>query len=67
MSNLADLKFFLYSFPLSRRILAFPVKNLRMFKLLQVKKDIEKDTGKDYYMSSKEAKEYGIIDDIIKK
>ena len=30
-------------------------------------KQIEKDTGKDYYMSSKEAKEYGIIDDIIKK
>ncbi len=30
-------------------------------------KQIEKDTGKDYYMSSKEAKEYGLIDDIIKK
>jgi ATP-dependent Clp protease protease subunit len=27
---------------------------------------IEKDTDRDYYMTSQEAKEYGIIDDIIK-
>ncbi len=27
---------------------------------------IEKDTDRDYYMSSQEAKEYGLIDDIIK-
>ena len=28
---------------------------------------IEKDTGKDYYMSTLEAKKYGLIDNIIKK
>lgn len=30
-------------------------------------KKVEKDTDRDYYMSSEEAKEYGIIDTIIKK
>ena len=33
----------------------------------QKKQKIEKDTLIDYYMSSKEAKNYGIIDEIIKK
>ena len=33
----------------------------------QKKQKIEKDTLLDYYMSSKEAKNYGIIDEIIKK
>ena len=30
-------------------------------------KKVEKDTDRDYYMSSEEAKEYGIIDTIITK
>lgn len=30
-------------------------------------KKVEKDTDRDYYMSAEEAKEYGIIDKIIKK
>jgi len=30
-------------------------------------KKIEKDTDRDFYMSAEEAKEYGIIDEIIKK
>lgn len=33
----------------------------------QQMKKIEKDSDRDYYMSSKEAKEYGIIDQIVKK
>ncbi|MFZ5559213.1 MAG: ATP-dependent Clp protease proteolytic subunit, partial [Patescibacteria group bacterium] len=28
---------------------------------------IEKDSDRDYYMSSEEAKEYGVIDEIIEK
>jgi ATP-dependent Clp protease protease subunit len=31
----------------------------------QTIKKIEKDTDRDYYMSAEEAKEYGIIDEII--
>ena len=30
-------------------------------------KKVEKDTERDYYMDSYEAKEYGIIDKVIKK
>ncbi|MDZ4225526.1 MAG: ATP-dependent Clp protease proteolytic subunit, partial [Candidatus Andersenbacteria bacterium] len=30
-------------------------------------KKVEKDTDRDYYMSAEEAKEYKIIDDIVKK
>lgn len=33
----------------------------------QSMKKVEKDTDRDYYMSAEEAKEYGIIDKIIKK
>ena len=29
------------------------------------KKKIEKDTDRDYFMSAEEAKEYGVIDDVI--
>ncbi|PJB28616.1 ATP-dependent Clp protease proteolytic subunit, partial [Candidatus Desantisbacteria bacterium CG_4_9_14_3_um_filter_50_7] len=28
---------------------------------------IQKDTDRDYFMSAEEAKEYGIIDEVIKK
>ena len=31
----------------------------------QTVKKIEKDTDRDYYMSAEEAKEYGIVDEII--
>jgi ATP-dependent Clp protease protease subunit len=30
-------------------------------------KQIEKDSDRDFFMSSKEAKEYGLIDDVITK
>jgi ATP-dependent Clp protease protease subunit len=30
-------------------------------------KKIEKDTDRDFYMNADEAKEYGIVDEIIKK
>ena len=33
----------------------------------QKKEKVEKDTDRDYYMSAGEAKEYGIIDQVIKK
>jgi ATP-dependent Clp protease, protease subunit len=33
----------------------------------QKKEKVEKDTDRDYYMSAEEAKEYGIIDQVIKK
>lgn len=33
----------------------------------QKKDKVEKDTDRDYYMSAEEAKEYGIIDSVIKK
>ena len=47
---------------LKDRINTILVKNTK-----QKKQKIEKDTLIDYYMSSKEAKNYGIIDEIIKK
>jgi ATP-dependent Clp protease protease subunit len=31
----------------------------------QTLKKIEKDTDRDYYMSAEEAKEYGIVDEIV--
>jgi len=33
----------------------------------QALKKIEKDTDRDFYMTAEEAKEYGIVDEIIKK
>jgi ATP-dependent Clp protease protease subunit len=30
-------------------------------------KDIKKDTERDYFMSSKEAKEYGLIDEVVQR
>jgi ATP-dependent Clp protease protease subunit len=33
----------------------------------QKKEKVEKDTDRDYYMSAEEAKDYGLIDHVVKK